>query len=75
MAHKSKRKHVKHMHEHPEHHPEHHEAATFRELGRALVDRVVNRALSRPRALKERLLRRPREIIAKLSGTYSRASA
>lgn len=77
MAHKSKRKHVKHVHEHEHEHPHHesHPAASFRELGRALVDRLVSRALRRPRALKERLLRRPRAIFEKLSGAHSRASA
>ena len=75
MAHKSKRKHVKHVHQHEhEHHEEHHErprAASFRELGRALVGRVVSRALEGPRALKERLLRRPRAMMARISGMYS----
>jgi hypothetical protein len=73
MAHRSKRKHVKHMHEHQ--HEEQHEApegiraraASFVELGRALVAR----AMKRPRELKERLLRRPRELAEKLSGLYS----
>jgi len=66
MAHKSKRKHVKHMHEHEHHeaHHEHHRAASFRELGRALIHRIYLRATRRPRALFE-----------KLSGLYSRASA
>jgi hypothetical protein len=73
MAHRSKRKHVKHMHEH-EHEQLHEEpegmrgrAASFVDLGRALVARV----LQRPRAFKERLLRRPRELAEKLSGLYA----
>jgi hypothetical protein len=73
MAHRSKRKHVKHMHEHQQ--MEEHEtaggmrarAASFVELGRALVARVMER----PRAFKERLLRRPRAIAEKLSGLYA----
>ena len=74
MAHRSKRKHVKHMHEHQQ--LEEHEtqaggmrarAASFVELGRALVARVMER----PRAFKERLLRRPRELAEKLSGLYA----
>lgn len=73
MAHRSKRKHIKHMHEHS--HEEHHEetggvrarAASFVELGRALVTRVM----ARPRALKERLLRRPRVVVEKLSSLYA----
>ena len=74
MAHRFKRKHVKHMHEHQQ--LEEHEeqtagmrarAASYVELGRALVAR----ALERPRAFKERLLRRPRAIAEKLSGLYA----
>lgn len=66
MAHKSKRKHVKHMHVHGHHeaHHERHPAASFRELGRALVHRVYMRLTRRPRALFERL-----------TGLYSRANA
>jgi len=75
MAHRSKRKHVKHMHvhQHEVHHEEQPEgglrarAASYVQLGRALVAR----AMKRPRALKERLLRRPRQIAEKLSGLYS----
>jgi hypothetical protein len=74
MAHISKRKHVKHLHvhQHEEQREEQHagmrgRAASFVDLGRALVAR----ALKRPREIKERLLRRPREIAEKLSGLYA----
>jgi hypothetical protein len=69
MAHLNKRKHVKHLHVHahrpeaPPHH-ERHPAASFLELGRALVHRVVYR-LTRP----------PRRLFAKLTGLYARATA
>jgi hypothetical protein len=55
MAHKSKRKHVKHTHEHPQAHHETIRAASFRELGSALVHRVYSRLMRRPRALMSRL--------------------
>lgn len=68
MAHLNKRKHVKHLHVHAHQeakpHHERHPAASFRELGVALVARIVYR-----------LTRRPRRILEKLSGLYSRATA
>ncbi len=59
MAHKSKRKHVKHMHEHPPQARERRPAASFRELGRALVHRIYTR-----------ITRKPRAFFSKLSGAY-----
>ena len=67
MSHISKRKHVKHLHIHGHNEPAHHErhpAASFRELGRASVQRGVYR-----------LTRRPRRLYQKLTGLYSRATA
>ena len=82
MAHKSHRKHIKHVHQHEaaetEHHDEHGSvfaAASFLQLGRELVSTVKDRVLAAPRAVVNRVMRRPRALMERFSGMYSQHRA
>ena len=82
MAHKSHRKHIKHVHQHEVAETEHQEgrgspfkAASFVQLGRELFSTVKERALAVPRAVVNRVLRRPRALMERCSGMYSQHRA
>ena len=82
MAHKSHRKHIKHVHQHEVAETEHHdergssfEAASFVQLGRELVSSVKERVLAVPRSVMHRVLRRPRALMERFSGMYSQHRA
>ena len=80
MAHRSHRKHIKHLHQHePAAHTEEHtpseKPTSLFQLGRGLLSSMKNAALAMPRAVVHRVLRRPRAVMERLSGMYSRHGA
>ncbi|HSN28476.1 MAG TPA: hypothetical protein VLT45_19455 [Kofleriaceae bacterium] len=78
MAHKSHRKHLKHVHahEHPEqgHAESDMETHSLREMAGEVVHRAVETVKAAPHAIVERVMRKPREIVEKLTGTYAKPS-
>ena len=73
MAHKSHRKHLKHVHAHeqaeaPHLHPEEY---SLREMAGEVVHRAVDAVKAAPHAIVERVMRKPRQLMEKLSGTYA----
>jgi hypothetical protein len=72
MAHKSHRKHLKHVHQHAaaEQHVEP-ESPSLREMASEVVHDVVEKVKEAPHAIVERVLRKPRAIVEKLTGVYS----
>ena len=76
MAHKSHRKHLKHVHAHerveapPHLQPEEY---SLRDMAGEVVHRAVDAVKAAPHAIVERVMRKPRKLIEKLSGTYAHA--
>jgi hypothetical protein len=73
MAHKSHRKHLKHAHAHAEH-PIEAEGQSLREMAGEVVQLAVDAVKAAPHAIVERVMRRPRAVIEKLSGKYGKTS-
>lgn len=76
MAHKSHRKHLKHVHavedmEVPHLQPEEY---SLRDMAGEVVHRAVDAVKAAPHAIVERVMRKPRELMEKLSGTYAKTS-
>lgn len=76
MAHKSHRKHLKHVHAHEpvEHGHAEPEEHTLREMAGEVVHRAVETVKAAPHAIVERVMRRPRAIMQRLTGTYAKPS-
>ncbi len=76
MAHKSHRKHLKnvHAHESAEQHHVEPEGHSLREMAGEVVHLAVDAVKAAPAAIVERVTRKPREIIEKLSGKYAKTS-
>ena len=78
MAHKSHRKHLKHVHAHeaaempPHLQPEEY---SLRDMAGEVVHRAVDAVKAAPHAIVERVMRKPRKIIEKISGTYAKPSS
>jgi hypothetical protein len=71
MAHKSHRKHLKHVHAHPEGQHVEPESPSLRELASDVVHEVVEKVKDAPHAIVERVMRKPRAVLEKLTGVYS----
>lgn len=72
MAHKSHRKHHKHVRAHEQ--ADHHEpqSPSLRDMAKDVVHLAVDAVKAAPHAIVERVMRKPRELMGKLSGTYAK---
>jgi hypothetical protein len=73
MAHKSHRKHLKHVHAHEDIKAPHlqPEEYSLRDMAGEVVHAAVDAVKAAPHAIVERVMRKPRALMEKLSGTYA----
>ena len=76
MAHKSHRKHLKHVHRHEVEAQTHvePESHSLREMAGEVVHRAVETVKAAPHAIVERVMKKPRAIMERLTGTYAKSS-
>ena len=76
MAHKSHRKHHKHVREHEaaEASRVEPESPSLRAMASDVVHLAVDAVKAAPHAIVERVMRKPRKLMEKLSGTYAKTS-